>query len=299
MQRCMARQWATGSDWETRHSGLRSRKTWFILLLQSAFLLSLITLQTVYGDEVKFGGGESQTKQSVVITECVFREEYPGGYGPVYEPLIEAHARPAHHQLCDCRLVWHLQGSSYSICATLELTTIQADIGVKDGFICGIGKAGNPDVMEGVDSALVVGSGTEVIAGEKLIVTAGAIDAHVHYICPQQVEEALASGTTTMVGGGTGPSAGTCATTCTPSPRDLRLMMSATDGMAMNFAFTGKGNDAGDTALVEIVEAGAAGLKLHEDWGSTPAVIRTALDVGDKYDVQVRVRVRFFMRDCC
>ena len=144
--------------------------------------------------------------------------------------------------------------------------------------------------MDGVDPALVVGSSTEVIAGEKLILTAGAIDAHVHYICPQQVNEALASGTTTMVGGGTGPSAGTCATTCTPSPRDLRLMMSATDAMPLNFAFTGKGNDAGHTALREIVQAGAAGLKLHEDWGSTPAVIKTALDVGDEYDVQVSHR---------
>ena len=143
--------------------------------------------------------------------------------------------------------------------------------------------------MEGVSPNMVVGSGTEVVAGEKLVVTAGAIDIHVHFICPQQVVEALAAGTTTMVGGGTGPSAGTCATTCTPSPWDMQMMISATDGMPMNFGFTGKGNDAGPAALEDIVKAGAMGLKLHEDWGSTPAVIKNCLDVGDKYDVQVNI----------
>lgn len=159
---------------------------------------------------------------------------------------------------------------------------------MRDGRIIGIGKAGNPDVMDGVDPNLVVGSSTEAIAGEKLIVTAGAIDAHCHFICPQQVTEALASGTTTMIGGGTGPSAGTSATTCTPSPFYMRQMFAATDSLPMNFAFTGKGNDSGETALEEIVLAGAAGLKLHEDWGTTPSVIVSALNVGDKYDVQVR-----------
>ncbi|KAG6901125.1 Urease, partial [Termitomyces sp. Mi166 len=165
----------------------------------------------------------------------------------------------------------------------------KADIGVKNGVIAGIGKAGNPDVMANVHPSLVIGSGTEAIAGEKLIVTAGAIDAHVHYICPQQVEEALAAGTTTMIGGGTGPSAGTCATTCTPSPFYLRHMLAATDALPVNFGFTGKGNDAGPTALEEIIQAGAIGLKLHEDWGSTPATIENALDVADKYDVQVNI----------
>jgi len=143
--------------------------------------------------------------------------------------------------------------------------------------------------MANVHPSLVIGSSTEVIAGEKLIVTAGAIDAHVHYICPQQVTEALAAGTTTMIGGGTGPSAGTNATTCTPSPFYMRTMLAATDGLPMNFAFTGKGNDSGPTALEDIIKAGAAGLKLHEDWGSTPASIRSCLDVGDKYDVQVNI----------
>ena len=158
---------------------------------------------------------------------------------------------------------------------------------MKNGLIVGIGKAGNPDVMDGVDPRLIVGSSTEAIAGEHLIVTAGAIDAHIHFICPQQVTEALAAGTTTMIGGGTGPSAGTNATTCTPSPFYMQQMFAAVDGLPMNFAFTGKGNDAGPTALEEIVKAGAAGLKLHEDWGSTPAAITNCLDVGDKYDVQV------------
>ena len=154
-------------------------------------------------------------------------------------------------------------------------------------MISGIGKAGNPDVMSSVHPDLVIGSSTEVIAGEKLIVTAGTIDAHVHFISPTQVTEALAAGTTTMIGGGTGPSAGTNATTCTPSPFYMQHMFAAMDGLPMNFAITGKGNDAGPKALEDIVKAGAAGLKLHEDWGSTPAVIVNCLDVGDKYDVQV------------
>ena len=163
---------------------------------------------------------------------------------------------------------------------------------MKNGYIAGIGKAGNPDVMAGVHSSLIVGSSTEVIAGEKLIITAGALDVHVHYICPQQVYEALASGTTTMIGGGTGPSAGTSATTCTPSQFYMRHMLAATDGLPLNFGFTGKGNDAGEIPLEEIVKAGACGLKLHEDWGSTPATIVSALNVGDRYDVQVRAAPR-------
>lgn len=144
-------------------------------------------------------------------------------------------------------------------------------------------------MMDKVDPNLIVGSSTEVIAGEKLIVTAGAIDVHVHYICPQQVSEALAVGTTTMIGGGTGPTAATNATTCTSSPFYIRTMLAATDGLPMNFAFTGKGNDSGRQALEEVIEAGAAGLKLHEDWGSTPFVISNCLDVGDDYDVQINI----------
>ncbi|KAI0370338.1 urease [Pilatotrama ljubarskyi] len=213
--------------------------------------------ETVYGDEVKFGGGKT-----------------------IREGMGQATNRPAAETL-DLVITNAL---------IIDWSGIyKADIGIKNGAIAGIGKAGNPDVMAGVHPNLVVGSATEVIAGEKLIVTAGAIDAHCHYICPQQVTEALASGTTTMIGGGTGPSAGTNATTCTPSPFYMRHMLAATDGLPMNFAFTGKGNDSGPSALEDVVKAGAAGLKLHEDWGSTPSAIMTALDVGDKYDVQVNI----------
>lgn len=212
---------------------------------------------TVYGDEVKFGGGKT-----------------------IREGMGQATNR------------------SSKQCLDLVITNAlivdwsgiyKADIGVRDGVIVGIGKAGNPDVMDGVGEDLVVGSSTEAIAGEKLILTAGAIDAHCHYICPQQVTEALAAGTTTMIGGGTGPSSGTNATTCTPSPFYMRHMLAATDGLPMNFGFTGKGNDSGYAALEEIVEAGACGLKLHEDWGTTPSAIISCLDVGDKYDVQVNI----------
>ena len=143
--------------------------------------------------------------------------------------------------------------------------------------------------MDSVHKDLIIGSSTEVIAGENLIVTAGAIDVHVPYIAPQQVKEALAAGTTTMIGGGTGPSAGSKATTCTPSPFYIKAMLAATDGLPMNFAFTGKGNDSGRPALEEVIKAGAAGLKIHEDWGATPVAISNCLDVADKYDVQVNI----------
>ncbi|TFK77276.1 urease [Pluteus cervinus] len=213
--------------------------------------------ETVYGDEVKFGGGKSirdgmgqaTNRSSTETLDLVITNALIVDWSGIYK----------------------------------------ADIGVKDGVICGIGKAGNPDVMANVHPALIIGSSTEVIAGEKLIITAGAVDAHIHYICPQQVNEALAAGTTTMIGGGTGPSAGTNATTCTSSAFYIRHMLAATDSLPMNFAFTGKGNDAGPKALEEVVLAGAAGLKLHEDWGSTPAAIENCLNVGDKYDVQVNI----------
>ncbi|KAG7562165.1 hypothetical protein FFLO_02350 [Filobasidium floriforme] len=167
----------------------------------------------------------------------------------------------------------------------------KADIGVKNSKIVGIGKAGNPDTMDNVTEGMIVGSNTEVIAGEKLIVTAGAIDAHVHYICTDLWKEAMASGITTLIGGGTGPAAGSNATTCTSSKFYIETMMAATDGIPLNFAFTGKGNDSGASrqALKDVVEAGAAGLKLHEDWGSTPECIDRALSIGDEYDVQVNI----------
>src|SRR5690606_8947793 len=163
----------------------------------------------------------------------------------------------------------------------------KADIGIRDGRIAGIGKAGNPDVQPGV--TLVIGPGTEVIAGEGLIATAGGIDAHIHFICPQQVEEALMSGITTMLGGGTGPATGTNATTCTPGAWHLARMLEAAESLPMNLGFLGKGNASLPGALIEQVEAGAMGLKLHEDWGTTPAAIDNCLNVAEQYDVQVAI----------
>ncbi len=164
---------------------------------------------------------------------------------------------------------------------------VKADIGLKAGRISGIGKAGNPDVQPGVD--IVIGPGTEIIAGEGSIVTAGGIDTHIHYICPQQIEEALMSGVTTMMGGGTGPATGTFATTCTPGPWHIHQMLKAADAFPMNLAFQGKGNASLPGALEEQIEAGAYGLKLHEDWGTTPAAIDNCLTVADKHDVQVTI----------
>ena len=165
----------------------------------------------------------------------------------------------------------------------------KADVGVKHGRIAGIGKAGNPDVMAGVSPNMIVGVTTEAIAGEGLILTAGGIDAHIHYICPQQVDVALASGVTTFIGGGTGPATGTKATTCTPGSWYLEQMLQATDALPMNFGFLGKGNSSMPEGLHEQIRAGAIGLKLHEDWGSTPAAIDCCLSVADQYDVQVAI----------
>src|SRR5690606_18660496 len=161
---------------------------------------------------------------------------------------------------------------------------VKADVGIKDGRIAGIGKAGNPDTQNGV--TIAIGPGSEIIAGEGQILTAGAIDAHIHFICPQQIEEALMSGVTTMLGGGTGPAAGTNATTCTPGPWHIARMLEAADAFPMNLGFLGKGNASLPTALIEQVEAGAIGLKLHEDWGTTPAAIDNCLSVADDHDVQ-------------
>ena len=164
---------------------------------------------------------------------------------------------------------------------------VKADIGIKGGRIAGIGKAGNPDIQPGVD--IIVGPGTEALAGEGMIVTPGGIDSHIHFICPQQVEEALMSGVTTMIGGGTGPATGTNATTCTPGPWNLHRMLQAADALPMNIGLLGKGNASLSDALDEQIEAGAMGLKLHEDWGTTPAAIDCCLDVAERYDVQVAI----------
>ncbi|KAL3909044.1 MAG: hypothetical protein SGPRY_009565, partial [Prymnesium sp.] len=182
---------------------------------------------------------------------------------------------------------------------------IKADIGIKGGMIVGLGKAGNPDVMDGVTPGMVTGVTTEAMAGEKLIVTAGGLDTHVHWICPQIVEEAIASGLTTLFGGGTGPASGTCATTCTPAPAHVKMMLQAnashesshfinsslqaTDGLPLNFGFSGKGNTSDPAGLYEVLEAGAAGFKLHEDWGTTPSSIDTCLSFADEHDVAVTI----------
>ena len=166
---------------------------------------------------------------------------------------------------------------------------IKADIGIKGGLIAGIGKAGNPDVMDGVQHNMIVSSGTEVISGEHTICTPGTIDTHIHYISPQQAIEAICSGTTTMIGGGTGPAEGTKATTCTPGPWNIHRMLESLEDLPLNFGVLGKGNDSMQPSLVEQIEAGACGLKLHEDWGSTPATIEAALKVADKTDVQVAI----------
>jgi len=169
------------------------------------------------------------------------------------------------------------------------LGIVKADIGVRDGRIVGVGKAGNPDIMDGVSPALVIGAGTEVIAGEHLIATPGGIDSHIHMIAPQQVYDALSNGITTFIGGGTGPADGTNATTCTPGAWNIARMLQAVDGLPLNWGLLGKGNASDTAPLIEQIEAGACGLKDHEDWGTTPAVIDASLRVADQYDVQVAI----------
>ena len=210
---------------------------------------------TVYGEEVKFGGGK-------VIRDGMGQSQRSRSEGAVDTVITNA-------------LILDYWG------------IVKADIGIKDGCIAAIGKAGNPDVQPNVD--IVIGPGTEVIAGEGKIVSAGGIDTHVHYICPQQFEEALYSGLTTMMGGGTGPAAGTTATTCTPGPWHIQRMLQAAEAFPMNLGIFGKGNASSAAGLVEQIEAGACGLKLHEDWGTTPAAIDCCLSVADDMDVQVAI----------
>ena len=217
---------------------------------------------TSYGDEVKFGGGK-------VIRDGMGQSQVTRAAGAVDTVITNA-------------LIVDHWG------------VVKADVGLKDGLIVGIGKAGNPDIMNGFGNfdpatAIIAGPGTEVIAGEGKILTAGGIDTHIHYICPQQIEEALMSGVTTMLGGGTGPATGTNATTCTPGPWHLARMIQAADGFPMNLAFAGKGNASRPEALVEQVLGGACALKLHEDWGTTPAAIDCCLSVCDDYDVQAMI----------
>ena len=215
---------------------------------------------TVYGDECKFGGGKV---------------------------LREGQGQAAGAAAADCL--------DYVLTNALILDhsgIYKADIGLKGGRISAIGKAGNPDCQEGVTPGMQVGVNTEAIAAEGLIVTAGALDTHIHYICPQQATEAIAAGITTMYGGGTGPATGTCATTCTPGPDHMRMMLQATDTLPLNFGFSGKGNTAKPEGLADIIKAGAAGLKLHEDWGTSPAAIDCCLTVADQFDIQARLSGR-------
>jgi len=210
---------------------------------------------TTYGEEVKFGGGK-------VIRDGMGQSQRSRSDGAVDTVITNA-------------LILDHSG------------IVKADIAIKDGHIAAIGKAGNPDVQPNV--TIIIGPGTEVIAGEGKIVTAGGIDTHVHYICPQQIEEALYSGLTTMMGGGTGPAVGTNATTCTPGPWHIQRMLQAADAFPMNLGFFGKGNASSAAGLIEQIEAGACGFKLHEDWGTTPAAIDCCLSVADDLDVQVLI----------
>ena len=226
-----------------------------VRLADTDILIEVDKDYTVYGEEVKFGGGK-------VIRDGMGQSQRSRGEGAVDTVITNA-------------LILDHWG------------IVKADIAIKDGRIAAIGKAGNPDVQPNV--TIVIGPGTEVIAGEGKIVTAGGIDTHVHYICPQQIEEALYAGLTTMMGGGTGPAVGTNATTCTPGPWHILRMLQAADAFPMNLGFFGKGNASSAAGLVEQIEAGACGLKLHEDWGTTPSAIDTCLSVADDMDVQVLI----------
>jgi urease subunit alpha len=226
-----------------------------VRLADSELIIEVEQDLTIYGEEVKFGGGK-------VIRDGMGQSQRSRREGAVDTVITNA-------------LILDHWG------------ILKADIGIRDGCIAAIGKAGNPDVQPGV--SIIVGPGTEVIAGEGKIVTAGGIDLHVHFICPQQIEEALYSGLTTMMGGGTGPAAGTTATTCTPGPWHIRRMLEAADAFPMNLGFFGKGNASLAGGLVEQIEAGACGFKLHEDWGATPAAIDACLSVADDMDVQVAI----------
>jgi len=226
-----------------------------VRLADTALILEVEDDRTTYGEEVKFGGGK-------VIRDGMGQAQTSRAEGAVDTVITNA-----------------LIVDTWGI--------VKADVGLKDGRIAAVGKAGNPDVQPDVD--IIVGPGTEAIAGEGRILTAGGIDAHIHWICPQQIDDALYSGITTMLGGGTGPAEGTNATTCTPGPWHMERMLQAAEGLPMNLGFFGKGNASKPAALHEQVEAGAIGLKLHEDWGTTPSAIDTCLSLAEAMDVQVAI----------
>ena len=225
-----------------------------IRLADTGLFIEIEKDYTTYGEEVKFGGGK-------VIRDGMGQSQRP--HAEVMDTVITNAVILDH---------WGI---------------VKADIGIKSGRIAGIGKAGNPDIQP--DVTLAIGGATEIIAGEGMIVTAGGIDSHIHFICPQQIEEALMSGVTTMLGGGTGPAVGTAATTCTPGPWHIHSMLAAADAFPMNLGFLGKGNVSMPLPLEEQIRAGAIGLKLHEDWGTTPAAIDNCLSVADEMDIQVAI----------
>lgn len=229
-----------------------------VRLADTELLIEIERDFTVYGDEVKFGGGK-------VIRDGMGQSPTATRAEGVLD-LVITNAMILDH--------WGI---------------VKADIGIRDGKIAGIGKAGNPDLMDGVTPGMVIGASTEAMAGEGLIATAGGIDTHIHFICPQQITEAISSGITTMIGGGTGPATGTNATTCSPGEWNIQRMLEAAEAFPVNLGFLGKGNCSTPEALREQIEGGAMGLKLHEDWGSTPATIDTALSIADEYDVQVAI----------
>ena len=230
-----------------------------VRLADTNLLLQIERDLLTHGDEAVFGGGKT-------IRDGMAQRANATSKGGALDTVI------TNAILCDA-----------------VLGVLKSDIGIKNGRIVAIGKAGNPDTMDGVHPAMVIGPGTEVIAGEHLIATAGAIDSHIHMICPQQVYEALSNGVTTMIGGGTGPADGTNATTCTPGPWHIARMLEAAEDLPINWGLLGKGNASTPEALREQVEAGVCGLKDHEDWGTTPAVIDCSLRVADEYDVQVAI----------
>jgi urease subunit alpha len=226
-----------------------------VRLADTELLIEVEEDRTIYGEEVKFGGGK-------VIRDGMGQSQMSRAQGAVDTVITNA-------------LILDHWG------------IVKADIGLKDGRIAGIGKAGNPDVQPGID--IIIGPGTEAIAGEGKILTAGGVDAHIHFISPQQIDEALYSGVTTMLGGGTGPASGTAATTCTPGPWHIARMIEASEAFPMNLGFFAKGNAALPDGLIEQIEGGACGMKLHEDWGTTPSAIDNCLTVGDRYDVPVSI----------
>src|SRR5437667_10453272 len=231
-----------------------------VRLADTELIIEIERDYTTYGDEITFGGGKV-IRDGMGQSSRATRNYTPGTLDLVITNAV----------IID---YWGI---------------VKGDIGIKDGHIVKVGKAGNPDTMDGVDPELIVGAGTEVIAGENMIVTAGGIDSHIHFIAPQQIYEAISNGITTMIGGGTGPATGTNATTCTPGAWNLARMLEAADAWPMNFGFLGKGNASTGEPLAEQIRAGACGLKLHEDWGTTPAAIDACLRVADEYDVQVAI----------